>query len=147
MNRRMFILWAVVVLAAPVVAAAQQAGIGSSQWSPGPPGLGPGVSISVVDRNPYTLHVRYPAGHTVGPHRHISAEDVTVLSGTLLIGWGEVWDPAKFEAVRAGQNIVVPPGVAHFSAVQEETVMEVKIPGPYKIEYILDADDPRPQKR
>jgi len=70
-----------------------------------------------------------------------------VLSGTLLIGWGEVWDPTKFKAVRAGENVVVPPGVVHFSAVREETVMEVKILGPYSIEYILDADDPRPEKR
>ncbi|HMB86653.1 MAG TPA: cupin domain-containing protein [Methylomirabilota bacterium] len=149
MDRRAFLLGTLAgsVLAAPIAAAAQQVGIGSSEWPPGPKGLGPGVSMLVVNRHPHTLHVRYPAGHTVGPHRHISGEDVTVLSGTLLIGWGEVWDPTKFKAVRAGENVVVPPGVVHFSAVREETVMEVKILGPYSIEYILDADDPRPEKR
>jgi len=48
----------------------------------------------VIDGNaqtgPVTLHVRYPAGHTVGPHKHKSDEHVTVLSGTLLLGWGNV---------------------------------------------------------
>ena len=34
-------------------------------------------------------------------------------------------------------------GVVHFSAVREETLMEVKITGPYEIEYVLEADDPR----
>jgi len=66
-----------------------------------------------------------------------------VLSGTLLIGWGELWDPAKLKAVRAGEDIVVPAGVAHFSAAREETVMRVRIVGPYDIEYVLDTDDPR----
>jgi mannose-6-phosphate isomerase-like protein (cupin superfamily) len=147
MNWRAFIVGAFAVSGAPVAAEAQQAGIGSSEWSSGPEGLGPGVSFVRVDRDPYKLHVHYPAGHTVGPHRHISAEYVTVLSGTLLIGWGKVWDPTKFKAVQAGENVVVPAGVFHFSAVREETVMKVELAGPYNIEYVLDADDPRPQKR
>jgi len=135
-------------LAAPIAAAAQEAGTGP--WGrPWPPAshLGPGVSYVVIEGNPnagpHTVHARYPAGHTVGPHRHKSAEHVTVLSGTLLIGWGELWDPAKLKAVRAGEDIVVPAGVAHFSAAREETVMRVRIVGPYDIEYVLDTDDPR----
>ena len=136
------------LLAAPLAAAAEQAGTGP--WGrPWPPvkGLGPGVSHVVVEGNPnlgpHTVHARYPAGHTVGPHRHKSAEHVIVLSGTLLIGWGELWDPTKLKAFRAGEDIVIPPGVAHFSAAPEETVMEVRIAGPYDIEYVLDTDDPR----
>ena len=102
MTRRAFLASVVGTLALPMVAEAQQAG--SSEWSPGPQ-LGPGVSVRVIDENrergSYTFHVRYPVGHTVGPHRHKSAEHVTVLSGTLLLGRGDVWDPAKLkEAVR-----------------------------------------------
>jgi quercetin dioxygenase-like cupin family protein len=145
-TRRVFLASVVGALAAPVVAEAQQAG--SSEWSPAPQ-LGPGVSVSVVQgdpqtaRLPYTLHVRYPAGHTVGPHTHKSAEHVTVLSGTLLVGWGDVWDPTKLKEVRAGEVVEVPAGVVHFSAVREETVMEVKITGRYEIEYVNESDDPR----
>jgi hypothetical protein len=36
--------------------------------------------------------------------------------------------------------------VVHFSAVREETVMEVKINGRYEIEYVLESDDPRGAK-
>jgi quercetin dioxygenase-like cupin family protein len=127
-----------------MVAEAQQAG--SSEWSPGPQ-LGPGVSVRVIEQNrergTYTYHVRYPAGHTVGPHTHKSTEHVTVLSGTLLVGWGDVWNPTKLKEVRAGEVVEVPAGVVHFSAVREETVMEVKITGRYEIEYVLESDDPR----
>jgi quercetin dioxygenase-like cupin family protein len=142
----------VLVGIAPLAAAE---GLGPSprrgEWSSGPPGLGAGVSVLVIDGNPqtgpFTLHVRYPAGHTVGPHRHKSDEHATVLSGTLLLGWGNVWDPAKFKAVKAGEEVVVPAGTVHSSAALEETVMEVRISGRYEIAYILDADDPREVKR
>jgi quercetin dioxygenase-like cupin family protein len=147
-TRRAFLASVVGALAAPVVAEAQQAG--SSGWSPGSEGLGPGVSVRVIDENrergSYTLHVRYPAGHTLGPHRHKSTEHVTVLSGTLLVGWGDVWDPDKLKEVRPGEFIEVPAGVVHFSAVREETVMEVRITGRYDIEYVLESDDPRAGK-
>jgi hypothetical protein len=83
-TRRAFLASVVGALAAPVVAEAQQAG--SSGWSPGSEGLGPGISVRVIEENrergSYT--VRYPAGHTLGPHRHKSAEHVTVLSGRFL---------------------------------------------------------------
>ena len=137
-------------LTTPLAAAAQQAGIGPV-WSSGPKGLGPGVSVLLINDNretdSYTLRVRYPAGHTVGPHKHKSAEHVTVLSGTLLVGSGDVWDPTKFKEIRAGEHVAVPAGVVHFSAVREETLMEVKITGRYEIEYVLEADDPRAVKR
>jgi quercetin dioxygenase-like cupin family protein len=118
-------------LAASPAAEAQQTDIGSwgRGWSSGPRGLGPGVSFFVIDGNPqpgpHTVHTRYPAGHTVGPRTHKSTEHVIVLSGTLLVGWGEVWDPTKFKEVRAGETVVVPAGVVHFSSAREETVMEL----------------------
>src|SRR5262249_18485082 len=136
------------LLGAPLVSEAQPAGVRpwARTWS-AVRELGPGVSSVVIDGNPitgpYMIHARYPPGHTVGPHRHKSTEQVTVLSGTLLVGWGTVWDPTKLKALRAGEVVVVPAGVAHFSAAHEETVMEVRMAGPYDIEYVLDADDPR----
>jgi hypothetical protein len=66
-----------------------------------------------------------------------------VLSGTLLIGWGEVFDPSKFQMVRAGEHVEIPAGKVHFTAVREETIMEVRISGRCETEFVLDADDPR----
>jgi len=136
------------LLAAPVAAEAQQPGTGP--WGrPWPPAkhLGPGASYVVIEGNPnsgpFTVRARYPAGLTVGPHTHKSAEHIIVLSGTLFIGWGELWDPTKLKAVGAGEDIVIPAGVAHFSATREETVIEVRMAGPHSIEYVLEADDPR----
>ena len=124
MDRRAFIIGGIATLTAPLAATAQQA-----IWSPGPKALGPGVWFRVIeqdrDKGSYTLQVRYPAEHTVGPHKRKHTEHVTVLSGTLLIGWGDVFDPAKFETVRAGEHVEVPAGKTHFSAVRKETVMEI----------------------
>jgi mannose-6-phosphate isomerase-like protein (cupin superfamily) len=96
-----------------------------------------------IEREARTPFMSVTQRSSVGPHRHKSAEHVTVLSGTLLVGWGEVWDPTKLKEVRAGEVVEVPGGVVHFSAVREETVMEVKITGRYEIEYVLESDDPR----
>src|SRR5262245_8255022 len=147
-SRRAFVAGTITVLVGSLAAEAQQAGMRpwARTWS-SVRALGPGVESVVLDGNPttgpFTVHARYPAGLTVGPHRHKSTEQVTVLSGTLLVGWGTVWDPTKLKAFRAGEEVVVPAGVAHFSATHEEAVMEVRIAGPYDIEYVLDLEDPR----
>jgi quercetin dioxygenase-like cupin family protein len=94
---------------------------------------------------PFIVHLSYPSGHTVGPPKHPSTEHATMLSGTFFVGFGGVYDPAKFKAVRPGEVIVVPAGTAHFVAVHEQTVVEVRADAPWRIEYVLDADDPRPQ--
>jgi len=149
MNRRTFLRGLTLgIISAPLVADAQQTGLRSSVWSAGPRELGAGVSFLVIEGNPsktgpFILHARFPPGHTVGPHTHPSAEHITVLSGTVLIGWGQVWDPAKFKAVPAGEDLLLPAGKAHFAAFPEQTVMEVRAVGPWEVEYILDADDPR----
>ena len=144
MDRRRFLVTLVGAVAVPLAAGAQQPAPG---WSPAPKGLGPGVSFTIIDGNPqtgrFTVRARRPPGHSIGPHWHRHARTVTVLSGTLFIGWGEVWDATKFTAVRAGESVVVPGFVVHFTAVREETEMESMMSGPYDIEYILDADDPR----
>ena len=70
-----------------------------------------------------------------------------MLSGTLLVGWGNVWNATRLVEIRAGEKLEVPADVIHFTGAREDTVMEVKVAGPYNIEYVLDADDPRQQKR
>lgn len=145
MDRRRFLLTSVAgALAVPFAARAQQPAPG---WSPAPKGLGAGVSYTIIAGNPqtgpFTVRVRHPPGHTSGPHWHRHARTVTVLSGTLLIGWGEVWDATNFKEVRPGESVVVPGFVVHFTAVREETVLESTMSGAYDIEYVLDADDPR----
>jgi hypothetical protein len=87
-----------------------------------------------------------PSGALSGRTGTRAPKHVTVLSGTLLVGRGDVWDPTKLKETRAGEVVEVPAGVVHFSAVREETVMEVKITGPYEIEYVLESDDPSGSK-
>ena len=58
------------------------------------PGFAPGMKIAVVQGNPdsaglYTLRLSFPDGYRFPPHWHPMAENVTVLSGTLLVAMGE----------------------------------------------------------
>jgi quercetin dioxygenase-like cupin family protein len=89
----------------------------------------------------------YPSGHVVPPHRHPHTERVRVLSGMLFLGFGAVFDVAGLRAIPAGEVFVMPRDTPHFVLVKEDTVIEVAAEGPWSIEYVLDADDPRAHLR
>jgi len=106
------------------------------------------VSFTIVHRNPqtgqYTIHARIRPGHTVGPHWHRNVvQEITVLSGIYLNGWGDVWNPSGLREVRTGESVVIPKFKVHFWATREETLLQATMTGLYDIEYVLDADDPR----
>ena len=50
----------------------------------------------------YAYRVRFPANHKVQPHFHPDERVVTVLSGTLFVGFGEVFDESAMKALPAG---------------------------------------------
>ena len=70
------------------------AGWGAVPWQNDPPGLPKGAQIAVLAGDPgkpgpFVLRVRFPPGTVVAPHRHATAENLTVLSGDLYHGMGE----------------------------------------------------------
>lgn len=120
----------------------------SLQWGPGPPQLPPGGQAIVLQgdpskEGPYTLRSKLPDGYVIPPHWHPSAENVTVLSGTLHIGMGETFDKSKSEAIQAGGFLSMPAQMRHFAWIEGETVLQVHGMGPFDITYINPADDPR----
>ncbi len=65
------------------------------KWGAGPPHLPAGVQIVILDGDPsktvpITLRLKMPAGYQIPAHWHPTQEDVTVLSGSLNVGMGDV---------------------------------------------------------
>ena len=59
-------------------------------WQAGPPNLPKGSQIAVLagdpgKSGPFVLRVKFPPNTVVAPHRHVTAENLTVLSGADLI--------------------------------------------------------------
>ena len=118
------------------------------KWGPGSPKLPPGTQFALVVGDPskpgvpYVFRVKSPDGYSVPPHWHPMDENVTVISGTLMLGFGERFDKAATRALPAGSYAMLPKDVPHYNMVKGETILQFHGIGPYDIQYVNPADDP-----
>jgi quercetin dioxygenase-like cupin family protein len=122
------------------------------EWQDGPPSLPKGAQIAVLEGNPgkegpFVFRLKVPDGYRLPPHTHPKPERVTVISGTFHIGKGEKFDPRKGEVLPAGTYGTWPAGMKHYVWVKGETVLQFHGDGPWVINYLNPADDPRNQKK
>jgi quercetin dioxygenase-like cupin family protein len=121
----------------------------AAKWGPAPPALPPGAQLAVLNGNPnssgalFTIRIKLPDGYKVAPHWHPVDENVTVLKGTLMIGRGEKFDAGASEPVAAGSFMHMPRGMRHFAWAKGETILQLHGIGPFQINYVNPADDPR----
>jgi hypothetical protein len=119
---------------------------GQIEWKDSPQSL-PGVKMAVLDGDPtksgpFCMRLRLPDGYRVMPHWHPMTERVTVLSGTLQLGFGDTFDATMTHALPTGTFGYWTPGVHHFAYAQGETVLQLNSVGPWKLIYVNPADDP-----
>jgi hypothetical protein len=118
------------------------------QWGPNP-ALPAGAVAALLDGDPskaggtFTVRVKMPDGYKVPPHWHPSDENVTVIQGALLIGTGEKFDAGKMEPVPAAGFMHMPKEMRHFAMAKGDTIIQVHGVGPFEINYLNPADDPR----
>ena len=122
------------------------------KWADGPPSMPSGAKAAVLDGDPkkegvFHLRLKMPAGYRVPPHRHPGDERVTVISGSFSLGFGESFDEEKTRALPAGSFFSIPPKTPHFAHVKEDTVIQLSTLGPWTLEYVNPADDPRNSKK
>jgi quercetin dioxygenase-like cupin family protein len=120
-------------------------------WAEGPPSLPPGAKTALIFGDmtkpaPFTLRIKLPANYKVPPHFHPDTETVTVISGTFHASMGNTFDATKTKALSAGSFAAFPAKTPHFVHTKEETVVQVSATGPWKLEYVNPADDPRNKK-
>lgn len=113
-------------------------------WAPGPPSLPKGASIAVLEgdptqEGPFVFRVKAPDGYRIPLHTHPKTERVTVISGTFHLAMGDM--PAQ--AMPAGTYGHWPAGMKHHVWVEGETVVQFHGEGPWTINYVNPADDPR----
>jgi quercetin dioxygenase-like cupin family protein len=84
-----------------------------------------------------------PAGYRVAPHWHPTDEHLTVLSGTLAMGMGETFDPKALMELGPGGFAGMSPNTRHFLETKTAVVIQVHGTGPFSINYVNPADDPR----
>ena len=156
------LLLALSAVAVPVVVVAQTPKRASTQhvvvavpdsitWNAAPPVLPMGAKIAVLEGDPakpgpYTMRLSLPDGYTIPPHFHPGPEHVTVIHGTLQVGMGAQLDPTKFNDLPEGTFGVIPARMRHFARAKGDVIIQLHGTGPWKLNYVNAADDPRGKK-
>ena len=118
------------------------------QWQAGPASLPAGTQFALLEGDPskagyFALQIRMPDGYVIPPHWHPVQERVTVLSGTFHLGQGEAVNRQQTQALSAGSYFSLAPRMNHFAVAEGETVIQLTSIGPWQINYVNPADDPR----
>jgi quercetin dioxygenase-like cupin family protein len=120
---------------------------GKIKWGDPPPMLPKGSKLAVLrgdpgKAGPFVIRAKLPANYKVAPHTHTQAENITVLSGALYLGFGDKMDIAKAHALQAGGFHYMPGKTPHYAITKAPTVIQVHGEGPFDLVYLNPADNP-----
>jgi quercetin dioxygenase-like cupin family protein len=118
------------------------------KWGDAPPGLPKGAKVAVLNGDPgqsgnFVVMAKFPSGYKVAPHWHSTDENVTIISGDLMMGTGDTADMKTAHAVKAGGYSYVPAKAHHWVVAKGETTIQIAGSGPFDITYVNASDDPR----
>ena len=122
------------------------------EWKAGPAALPPGAKMAALEgdptkEGPFVVRFQFPEGYHVPPHTHPKTERVTVISGVLYLATGETLDRGSAKKLPAGSFGYWPAGMKHTAWSEGETVIQLHGIGPWQINYVNPADDPRNAKK
>ena len=122
------------------------------EWKAGPAALPPGAKMAVLEGDPskegwFAVRFQFPDGYHVAPHTHPKTERVTVISGALHLAMGDALDRSSAKKLPAGSFGYWPAGMKHAAWSEGETVIQLHGVGPWQINYVDPADDPRNAKK
>jgi quercetin dioxygenase-like cupin family protein len=122
------------------------------EWKAGPAAIPPGAKMAVLEgdptkEGPFVVRFQFPDGYHIAPHTHPKTERVTVISGNLYLATGETLDRANAKKLTAGSFGYWPAGMQHAAWSEGETIIQLHGIGPWQINYVNPADDPRNAKK
>jgi quercetin dioxygenase-like cupin family protein len=115
------------------------------KWTPLFLGLESAVVSGDPDKqgSPFIIRLRAKTAASVAPHWHPVDENLTVLAGTFNMGVGDKFDAKGLHAMTTGTYSFMPKNMRHFATFAPGTVMQVHGMGPFVINFVNPAVDPR----
>ena len=118
------------------------------EWKNGPPALPRGAKVAVLEgdpakEGPFVMRLLVPDGYHIPAHTHPKTERVTVISGVLYLAMGDKLHRSAAQKLSTGTYGFWPAGMKHAAWADSETVIQVHGVGPWTINYVNPADDPR----
>src|SRR5262249_42624408 len=106
-----------------------------------------GAEVGVLFGDPefpggeYAVRFRTSREIRVPPHWHPEDEHVTVLEGSLSLGFGDVFETGLLKSLPPGSYVCVPRQTNHFALYGVGTVVHVNGIAPFKSIYVNPAED------
>ena len=102
------------------------------------PGFDTGMEIAglygdFTAEGPYALRLSFPDGYRFPAHFHPMDENLTVISGTLLLAMGDTVDESQLVAYGPGDYMNLPAEHPHFGGAKGYTVIQLHGMGPFEI--------------
>lgn len=109
-------------------------------YQSGPPSM-PHVEMAVLEGNPqkagmFTIRLKAPPGFALPPHTHPAEERVTVLSGSISVGFGESVARDQARTFPAGSFYINPRNVPHFVFSDEGAMVQITGDGPWRVDVL-----------
>ncbi len=82
---------------------------------------------------PYALRLSFPDGYRFPAHFHPMDENLTVISGTLLLAMGDWVDESQLVSYGPGDFLNLPAEHPHFGGAKGFTVIQLHGDGPFEI--------------
>ena len=106
---------------------------GNLQWTTNQ--MPKGAARATLAGNPngtgwFVLRLKMHSGTTNQPHTHRTTEILSVMSGTLGVGFGTSVNKSTVRSIPAGGVVVIPPGVPHYTTALSDVVYDVSGMGP-----------------
>ncbi len=101
----------------------------------------PGSVIAKLFKDPnqpklFVTRIQFSPGAEVKPHTHPVNEYSTVLSGSIHLGFGTVFDKNNAQLLPAGTFIMIPANTPHFAWTDDAAIVQLVGLGEWKINYI-----------
>jgi hypothetical protein len=116
------------------------------KWGEAPADLPKGGKLAVLfgdptKAGPFTVRLKVPDGYKIKPHWHSNDEQLTVISGTMVLHMGDTMtaDPHRLSA---GSFHFLPGKMHHAAEAKGATIVQISSEGPFDIHYLNDADKP-----
>lgn len=113
-------------------------------WKDAPSSVPAGARMAVLEGDPkkkamFTMRISLPPHYQLKPHWHPRNERVTVLQGSVHVGFGTVMDQAASTELSAGCFYVNPAKAAHYIWTGEgPAVLQITGLGPWEVHAIGD---------
>ena len=119
------------------------------KWGDAPPDLPKGAQLAVLfgdpsKSGPFTLRLKAPDGYVIAPHWHTQDEQLTIVSGTIVMHMGDTMT-AEAHDLEVGAFHFLPGKMHHGAEAKGETVVQITGMGPFDIHYLNPADNPNPK--